>query len=133
MPAQTPNPDAAGAKVGVGVLAWSHGGKFLASRNDNMPRAVWIWDGESLLLHSLLLQQAPVIAVEWHPTQQLLAIATGGSKVFLWSPAGCRTAPLPVAHELRVSSLAWSPQGDALLLKDKERFCVCYIEAEKDQ
>ena len=42
-------------------------------------------------------------------------------------------APLPVAHELRVSSLAWSPQGDALLLKDKERFCVCYIEAEKDQ
>ena len=36
-------------------------------------------------------------------------------------------APLPIAHELHVSDLAWSAEGDALLLLDKDRFCVCSL------
>ena len=38
-----PNPDVAHPKVGVGLLAWSAGGRYLVSRNDNMPRALWVW------------------------------------------------------------------------------------------
>ena len=30
-------------KLGVGLMAWSGDGKYLATRNDNMPTAVWIW------------------------------------------------------------------------------------------
>lgn len=120
------------AQVGVGLLAWSRGGKFLVSRNDNMPRALWVWEGETLLLHSLLLQQGPVLSAAWHPSQQLLAICTGSSKVFMWSPKGCRTAPLPIAHELEVTELSWSPQGDALLLLDNDRFCVCFLALPSD-
>ena len=71
------------------------------------PRALWIWDGETLLLHSVLVQQWAIKAAAWHPTQQLLALCTGNSKVFMWSPKGCRTAPLPVSHELKAADLAW--------------------------
>jgi WD40 repeat protein len=111
VPVQRPNPDKAHPKVGVGLLSWSRAGRFLVTRNDNMPRALWVWEGETLLLHSLLVQQDPVKHAAWHPTEPLLAICTGGSKVFLWSPKGCRTAPLPASHELRVTHIEWSSQG----------------------
>ena len=109
VPSMRPNPDVPNPKVGVGLLAWSHGGRFLATRNDNMPRTLWVWDGEKLLLHSVLVHQGGVRAAAWNPSRQLLAIATGSAKVFMWSPEGCRTvrathasAPrtrAPLAHE----------------------------------
>ena len=52
--------------------------------------------------------RAPSQAAAWHPTQQLLAIATGRSKVFMWSPTSCRTAALPIAHELHVTDLMYA-------------------------
>ena len=50
----------------------------------------------------------------------------------MWSPSGCRTAPLPVAHELKASDLCWNPKGDALLLFDKDRFCVSFLTLPSD-
>ena len=132
VPALQPNPNVAEPKIGVGLLAWSPAGRYLVTRNDNMPHAVWVWDGEKLLMHSLLVHRAHVRAAAWHPTRQLLAIATGGSKVYMWSPEGCRTAPLPISHELSVLDLQWSPLGDALLLLDKDRFCVCFLTLPPD-
>ena len=46
-----PNP-----KLGVGLMAWSGDGKYLATRNDNMPTAIWIWDMSQLELCATLLQ-----------------------------------------------------------------------------
>ena len=133
VPSQRPNPDKAHPKVGVGLLSWSRGGKYLATRNDNMPRVLWIWDGETLLLHSLLIQQSAITDAAWHPTQPLLALCTGGSTVYMWSPKGCRVAPLPAAHELAVTSLSWNPLGDSLLLLDEGgRFCVCFLALPAD-
>lgn len=132
VPSQRPNPDKANPKVGVGLLSWSRGGKFLVTRNDNMPTALWIWDGETLLLHSLLLQKASICDASWHPTKPLLAVATGGSAVYMWSPQGCRVAPLPMAHELNVTSLEWNPNGDSLILKDTDRFCACFLDLPPD-
>lgn len=104
VPTLRPNPDVASPKVGVGLLAWSPAGRFLVTRNDNMPHAVWVWDGETLLLHSLLVHQSHVCAAAWHPTRQLLAIATGGSKVYMWSPEGCRTVRALRTHSPRLAS-----------------------------
>lgn len=132
VPIERANPDKACPKLGVGHLEWSAGGRYLATRNDNMPRALWVWDGETLLLHSLLLQVGHVTAAAWHPSQQVLALATGGSKIFMWSPRGCRTAPLPAAHELNVHGVRWNRKGDALLLLDRERFCVCFVNLQQD-
>jgi len=127
IPTVRPAPDKVNPHMGVGVAEWSADGRFFATRNDAMPRAVFIWEGTGLSLHSVMLQAHPARTVSWHPTRQLLAVCAGVSAVFLWSPQGCQTAPLPEDRALRVSAAAWNAAGDALVLLDKDRFCVCFI------
>ena len=62
---------------------------------DNVPNAVWIWDIRKLRLFVVLEQLGPVRTFQWDPQQPRLAICTGGSKVYLWSPAGCVSVQVP--------------------------------------
>ena len=57
--------------------AWSGDGMYLATRNDNMPTAVWIWDMSRLELCATLLQIEHVRAVAWDPHHHRLAVVTG--------------------------------------------------------
>lgn len=75
--------------------------------SDNVPNAVWIWDIQKLRLFVVLEQLAPVRAFQWDPQQPRLAICTGGSKVYLWSPAGCVSVQVPGEGEL--GSSRWAP------------------------
>jgi WD40 repeat protein len=118
------------ARQGVGLLQWSAAGRYLASRSDLMPCALWIWDASTFGLHAVLLQQQPVTAIAWHPRHELLAVCSGTAKLFLWSPGGCRTAPMPGESNFRVTSMEWSPSGGALLLLDRERFCMCFLAGD---
>lgn len=127
LPSVKPTPDKLNPHMGVGLAEWSANGRFLATRNDAMPRAVFIWDGSTLGLHSVMLQANPVRCMSWHPTRQSLAVCTGISALFLWSPHGCQTAPLPEDRAFRVTGVAWNAAGDALVLLDKESFCLCFV------
>ena len=98
LPVSKPDYEKPNPQLGVGLLQWSPGGKFLATRNDSMPRALWVWD-PLRGLRSLVVQQGPIRAAAWHPTRQLLAFCSGSAKVYVWSPQGCRTAPLPAAGD----------------------------------
>ena len=57
--------------MGVGLLEWSVGGRYLASRNNAMPRACFLWEGEALSLRAVLLLAQLVRAIAWHPSRQL--------------------------------------------------------------
>ena len=37
------------------------------------------------------------------------------------------TAPMPAEANFRVQSVEWSPNGDTMLLLDRERFCMCFM------
>lgn len=63
--------------------------------SDNVPNAIWIWDIQKLRLFVVLEQLSPVRSFQWDPQQPRLAICTGGSKVYLWSPAGCVSVQVP--------------------------------------
>eukprot|EP00039_Didymoeca_costata_P001462 m.52728 g.52728 ORF g.52728 m.52728 type:complete len:447 (+) comp10813_c0_seq2:160-1500(+) len=123
------DPESASPRLGVGVVRFSPDSKFLATRNDNMPTAVWIWDMTKLKLCNVLIQISAVKALAWHPQRSLLAIATGSSCVYMWSPQGCLSAQVPTDRNFCVNEIEWTPDGSFLLLLDKDRFCLCMATA----
>ena len=38
------------------IMSWSVDGRYLATRNDNMASALWVWDAEDLSLSSVVVQ-----------------------------------------------------------------------------
>ncbi|XP_037002847.2 WD repeat-containing protein WRAP73 isoform X3 [Artibeus jamaicensis] len=125
-----PAADRANPKIGISALAFSPDSCFLATRNDNVPNAVWIWDVRKLRLFVVLEQLGPVRAFQWDPQQPRLAICTGGSKMYLWSPAGCVSVQVPGEGDFQVLSLCWHSNGDSLALLSKDHFCLCFLETE---
>ncbi|KAG8568570.1 hypothetical protein GDO81_014066 [Engystomops pustulosus] len=128
-----PDTDRANPELGIGMLAFSPDNRYLATKNDNMPCCVWIWDIQKMRLSVVLEQTSPVRSFHWDPVQPRLAICTGNSKVYLWSPTGCVSVQVPVEGTFNVLSLAWHPLGeDSLLLTSKDHFCICYLETSED-
>ncbi|XP_075461025.1 WD repeat-containing protein WRAP73 isoform X2 [Ascaphus truei] len=128
-----PDPDRANPELGIGLLAFSPDNRYLASKNDNMPHSIWIWDIQKMRLFVVLEQTAMVRSFQWDPIQPRLAICTGNSRVYLWSPTGCVSVQVPVEGIFNVLSMSWHPLGeDALLLMSKDHLCLCYLETEED-
>ncbi|XP_040285909.1 WD repeat-containing protein WRAP73 [Bufo bufo] len=128
-----PDTDRANPELGIGMLAFSPDNRYLATKNDNMPCCVWIWDIQKMRLSVVLEQTSPVRSFHWDPVQPRLAICTGNRKVYLWSPTGCVSVQVPVEGPFNVLSLAWHPLGeDSLLLMSKDHLCICYLETEED-
>nr|XP_020013969.1 WD repeat-containing protein WRAP73 isoform X3 [Castor canadensis] len=127
-----PVADRANPRMGIGMLAFSPDSYFLATRNDNVPNAVWVWDIQKLRLFVVLEQLCPVRSFQWDPQQARLAICTGGSKVYLWSPAGCMSVQVPGEGDFPVLSLCWHLSGDSLALLSKDHFCLCFLETKEE-
>ncbi|XP_064893941.1 WD repeat-containing protein WRAP73 isoform X3 [Columba livia] len=114
----------------------------------NIPNAVWIWDIQKLKLFVVLEQLCAVQSFQWDPRQPRLAVCTGNSKVYLWSPAGCVAVQVPLearaqtnscsltncsvsAGDFQIVSLSWHASGDSMALLGKDNFCMCYLEREE--
>ncbi|KAI0238144.1 WD repeat-containing protein WRAP73 [Lamellibrachia satsuma] len=128
VPTVQPEPNKANPKLGIGSMAFSVDSRYLYSKNDNMPTAVWIWNVQRLGQEVLLLQDSSIKCIEWDPKQPRLALCTGNNKVYMWSPAGCLSVEVPTeATSFSVNRLAWHPSGDALLLLSRDQMCVCFL------
>ncbi|XP_066547165.1 WD repeat-containing protein WRAP73 [Amia ocellicauda] len=132
VPVVKPDPDRANPKIGVSCMAFSSDSRYLATKNDNMPNSVWLWDIQKLRLFVVLEQVAPVRSFQWDPRRPRLALCTGNSKVYLWSPAGCVSVQVPGEGSFQVLALSWHASGNSLILMSKERLCLCYMETEEE-
>ena len=130
VPTTRPDPEKPNPRLGVGVASFSSDSRYLATRNDNMPTAVWIWDMAELSLTAVLLQTSAVRDLRWDPAQPRLAIATGNSRLYLWSPAGCVSVCISSDASLSLSHLTWHPLGTCLALLSSSNFCVCYLSSD---
>lgn len=120
-PTDKPNP-----KLGVGSVAWSHDGSYIATRCDSMPTAVWVWETSRLELASLLLQARPVRSAQWCPASNRLVVSTGDSKLYLWTPEGASCVHIPLPG-FRAAGLAWHPGGESLVLTARDAFCCAFF------
>lgn len=125
-----PDPDKPNPSIGVGIVLFSPDNRYLVTRNDNMPHAIWIWDMPSISLIALLVHTNPVKAVEWDPKQSRLALCTGTNKLYMWSPAGCISVVVPVDGPFKVNNIHWHPNGRVLVLLGKTHYCLCTLDNE---
>ena len=115
IPIDKPNPP-----VGVSIMAWSHDSKYLATKNDNTPNCVWIWDMIALRLHILLVHFGPVKHMAWSPKTTHLVFCTGTPRIFIWSLGGASVCDIPLeTSDFGVNKVKWNPNGKSILLNDK--------------
>ncbi|MGH0163040.1 UNVERIFIED_CONTAM: hypothetical protein FKN15_044234 [Acipenser sinensis] len=133
VPVIKPDPERANPKIGIATMAFSFDNRYLATKNDNMPNDLWIWDMQKLKLFVVLEQAVPVRCFQWDPRRPRLAICTGNSKVYLWSPAGCVSVQVPVEGSFQVLSLNWHSSGESMVLLSKEQLCLCYMETPEGE
>jgi WD40 repeat protein len=120
-----PNP-----KAGVGISTWSPDGAYLATRCDDRPNIMWIWDSAKLELASVLIQAAPIRAAEWSPSlPHRLALACASGRVYFWTPNGASCAHVPV-QGMKVTSLKWGADGSALMVAGRDTFVCAHLTLE---
>ncbi|XP_072043725.1 WD repeat-containing protein WRAP73-like [Amphiura filiformis] len=127
IPTTKPDPDKANPRVGISLLSFSPDNRYMVSKNDNMPNALWIWDVQKLSQAVLLLQVGNIKSAQWDPHQPRLAMCTSSNKLYLWSPTGCVSVEVPAEASFQVNSLQWHPDGNAILLMSKDQMCVCFL------
>ncbi|XP_030278015.1 WD repeat-containing protein WRAP73 [Sparus aurata] len=132
IPVVKPDPDRANPKIGVSTLAFSSDSRYLATKNDNMASVVWVWDMQNMSLEAVLEQCSAVRCFQWDPRRPRLALCTGNSKLYLWSPAGCVSVEVPTEGGFQVQSLNWHCSGDSLILLGKEQLCLCYMDTDQE-
>lgn len=93
-----------------------------------MPSAVWIWDCTRLELVSILVQADDVLSFAWDVEGHRLAVCTGSTRIYLWSPEGasCVHVPLP---SFQAHDVAWNPGGGSFVLTDKDIFCCAFLSS----
>lgn len=79
-------------KSGTNILSFDNSGTLLATRTENMPTVMWIWDITTRILRSVMIFHSPVAKVTWHPSiDEILLIRCEGdesrSLVHLWDPS----------------------------------------------
>uniref|UniRef100_A0A8C9YDS7 WD repeat containing, antisense to TP73 n=1 Tax=Sander lucioperca TaxID=283035 RepID=A0A8C9YDS7_SANLU len=99
VPVVKPDPDRANPKIGVSTLAFSSDSRYLATKNDNMASVVWVWDMQKMSLLAVLEQTSAVRCFQWDPRRPRLALCTGNTKLYLWSPAGCVSVQVPTEDQ----------------------------------
>jgi WD40 repeat protein len=126
VPVVTVDETALQPKVGVGICQWSSDGRFLATRNDNMPNLLWIWDvAVGSGLHSVILMNSPIRCVRWSPSEHLLVLATGGPAVYFWSPGnGVRASAVGKMGPSGVGTVTWTADGADFLAVSSTACCV---------
>uniref|UniRef100_A0A7S2Y1Z6 Anaphase-promoting complex subunit 4 WD40 domain-containing protein n=1 Tax=Fibrocapsa japonica TaxID=94617 RepID=A0A7S2Y1Z6_9STRA len=121
-----PDPRKADPRLGVGQMGWSHDGRYLATRNDNMPTTLWIWDTHSVGLLSVAVFLDPIRSFKWSPNTATLALCSGNQRVYLWKadPSGVEWVDIP-GDGFACLGLRWAPGGQYLALLSRDTFFVC--------
>ncbi len=123
-------------KLGASIVIWSANGRYMATRNDNMPRLAWIWNVESFSLASVMLLISPIRHMQWSPEGHTLAIATGTRRIYLWTYHGASWVDVtPDAGDFGVIGCRWQPKNgkNGMLLLSRDRIVHVTLGIMKEE
>lgn len=112
---------------GVSLISWSYDSKYIASKNDNTPNCVWIWDLSTLSLSVVLIHLEPVKSLDWSSKSNHLVISTNKPRIFIWSVNGASVCDIPLeGQDFNVNKVKWNPDGKSILVLDRSNLLVAY-------
>ncbi|KAI5924844.1 hypothetical protein F4810DRAFT_96797 [Camillea tinctor] len=92
-------------KAGCNLVKFDSSSGLLATRLEDAPSTIWIWDISAFELRAVIMYHANISRVEWHPVQpEMLLIRCEGEKygglVFVWDPISDGPRTIDFAHRL---------------------------------
>ncbi|KAI0526507.1 hypothetical protein F5B22DRAFT_162797 [Xylaria bambusicola] len=105
---------------GCNLAKFDSSSSLLASRLENAPSTIWIWDVPTSELRAVLMYHANVSKVEWHPSKpELLLMRCEGEAysglAFFWDPLS--NGPCPIDFSRHLPSAKVTGRTDAIWLE----------------
>lgn len=122
--------------IGISEISWSYDSLFFATKNDNIPNVVWIWQVSNLSLYSIAVQIKPIKHFSWSPKDHILVILTENNKVYVLTLNDASVCPIITdsSINLSLSKVSWSDDGKSLLVGDRNHmFMACPSLSEDNQ
>ena len=112
---------------GVSLLSWSYDSKYIATKNENTPKCVWIWDVSTLNLSVLLIHFHVVTSFDWSKRSNHLVVATNTPRIFIWSINGASVWDIPIEDkDFNVNKVKWNPDGRSIMIQDRSNLLIAY-------
>ena len=113
-------------KIGIGKMAFSYDNNFLATKNENMPNVLFIWDLNLMNLKTVLIHLNEVTYFKWSKNKNMLFISTNNNKLYYFTLDSCKI--LELAKDFHNKSLTFSYDGRKMIVKDFNSFIVVNID-----
>ncbi|KAI0976170.1 hypothetical protein F4678DRAFT_216011 [Xylaria arbuscula] len=118
-PGLSPN-SISGSRHGCNLAKFDPSSSLLASRLEDAPSTIWIWDVPTSELRAVIMYHANITKVEWHPSKpELLLMRCEGEEysglVFVWDPLS--SGPCPIDFSRHLPSSKVTGRSDATWLE----------------
>ena len=89
-----------------------------------MPNTLWIWQINSLSLHSVIIQLKPIKSFSWSPTDHMLLICTENAKLYTFTLSNVYIVDLitDTNFNLGINKIQWNVDGKSFVASDKVNF-----------
>jgi WD40 repeat protein len=81
-------------RIGINKMAFSNDNLYLATKNDNMPNILFIWELNQMTLLTVLIQLNEVIYFQWAKNLNILFISTNNNKLYYFTLDSCNILKL---------------------------------------
>ena len=100
--------------------------KLIASRNDNIPNAVFIWDINSLKLNTVIVHIKNVKDFKWSPKENILIIVTENEKCYVFSLYNVYLVELISDSQkaFQANYIKWNNDGESFIISDKKQMII---------
>lgn len=126
-----------GPRAGICKLCLSPDGRYLVAQTETKSSVLFAYDLSILSLIAVLVHRHPVRDFTWNPSgigsRNELAIATGDTKIFLWSPSQISQTIELMEKSFKPTKVNWNRAGDYLIVSDSERMTTIPVNPDVDR
>jgi hypothetical protein len=124
-------------KPGCSLASFDASSNLLATKLDDSPTTLWIWDTPAAELRAVLIFHSPV-DFQWHPSvRELLLVSSQDDSqqtiAFVWDPLSGGPKDLPIqdhlptekgAGKVTAAWINWQKENAALMFSDAHHYCL---------